>query len=155
MPSVLFVCLGNICRSPAAEGIARKLAADQGLQVTADSAGTGAWHAGHSPDARMIKAAAMRGYRLKSLRARQVTPEDFTRFDQVLAMDVSNLDALHRLYPAWDRKATKPRLLLDVYPNVRGIREVPDPYYGGPEGFELVIDLIEAAVRDLLSGLKP
>ncbi|MEM9838241.1 MAG: low molecular weight protein-tyrosine-phosphatase [Pseudomonadota bacterium] len=144
MTSVLFVCLGNICRSPTAEGVFRKRAAGAGLDVTIDSAGTGAWHAGEPPDPRMTKAAARRGYDLSTIRARRVDDGDGYTFDHIIAMDASNLaDLKDRALPDWTANVS---MLLN--------RDVPDPYYGGPEGFDHVIDLIEQGVDDLLSELK-
>ena len=147
---VLFVCLGNICRSPMAEGAFRAKVAAAGLRdaIEIDSAGTGAWHVGEPPDARAEAAAAQRGYALGHLRARQVGAADFTRFDYLLAMDRSNLDELVRLAPA--RAAARLSLFLDFAPQLP-IREVPDPYFGGDQGFEAVLDMIEAASDGLLA----
>ncbi|MEM1020711.1 MAG: low molecular weight protein-tyrosine-phosphatase [Pseudomonadota bacterium] len=148
MTSVLFVCLGNICRSPAAHGSFLKLLADAGLnsQVRVDSAGTGDWHIGAPPDERMTAAAAERGIDLNPLRARQVTPTDFDDFEHVFAMDVRNLEDMQALAIG---RANQPRLYLDlVFPGQR--REVPDPYFGGAQGFEEVLDLVEAANQALL-----
>ena len=144
MARVLFVCLGNICRSPTAEAVFRKRAADAGLDVEIDSAGTGGWHAGDPPDSRMTKAAAKRGYDLTPISARAVDDGDGYAFDLILAMDSSNLADLHdRALPDWTAKV---RMLLD--------HDVPDPYYGGPEGFETVLDLIEGGVDRLIEELK-
>lgn len=153
MTSILFVCLGNICRSPAAEGIARRKIAERGLDLLVDSAGTAGYHIGAPPDDRMIRTAATRGYALGELRARQVEPQDFTRFTHVLAMDASNIDALQRIWPGWAKGAVKPALLLQGR-NHQGIREVPDPYYGGQDGFDLVIDLLEEAIDALLDEVS-
>lgn len=149
---VLMVCLGNICRSPTAEAVVRTLAQRQypQLLLQVDSAGTGDYHVGEPPDRRSQRAAARRGYDLSSLRARQVRREDFDRFDLLLAMDLANLAALQALAPP-DRQE-RLRLLLD-YADGAGHREVPDPYYGGPEAFEQVLDLAEHAARGLLSAL--
>ncbi len=148
--NVLFVCMGNICRSPTAEAVLRRRAAERGIDVHTDSAGTGDWHVGNPPDRRARRAAAARGYDLSGLRARQVAFEDFGDFDLVLAMDRAQLAHLQALAPpaAHDRI----RLFLDCAPGT-GRREVPDPYYGGPEGFEVMIDLIEAGVDGLLDAL--
>ena len=131
---VLFVCMGNICRSPTAEGVLRQRLSAAGLagKVTVDSAGTGDWHVGKAPDGRSAQAAAARGYDLSSLRARQVQREDFQRFDLILAMDQSNLRNLKALRPS-DARAD-----LDLYLRryVLALDEVPDPYYGGEDGFE-------------------
>ncbi|HUQ76794.1 MAG TPA: low molecular weight protein-tyrosine-phosphatase [Burkholderiales bacterium] len=142
---VLFVCTGNICRSPTAEGVLRDLAAKAGIPLHIESAGIGQWHIGHPPDERAQRHAKGRGYDLSTLRARQVRPNDFEEFDVILAMDRSHLEALQRMAPAGHKD--KIRLLVPE-------RDVPDPYYGGPEGFEKVLDLVEAACRDLLQELK-
>ncbi len=149
--AVLFVCLGNICRSPTAEGVFRHYA--QGcpsLNLAVDSAGTAAYHTGKAPDSRARQAAARRGYDLSALRARQVVTEDYHRFDYLLAMDRQNLDDLLRRRPPGARADV--RLLLDFAEGV-SLREVPDPYYGGEQGFEQVLDLVEAASAGLLSHL--
>ena len=149
-PSILFVCLGNICRSPTAEGVFRARAARAGIagRVDVDSAGTGDWHVGHPPDARAVAAAARRGYDLAGLRARQVATGDFHRFGWILAMDRANLRDLSALRP---RAFTGHLgLFLDVAPEL-GVREVPDPYYGGADGFEQVLDLIETASDALIA----
>ena len=150
---VLFVCLGNICRSPTAEAVVRALAARElpevGLEV--DSAGTAAYHVGEPPDPRMQAAAARRGYELKALRARVVEPRDFERFDLILAMDRENLEVLHRRAP--EQARVRVRLFLEFSPDSEP-REVPDPYYGGANGFEEVLDLVEAAARGLLGYLR-
>lgn len=145
-PQVLFVCLGNICRSPTAEAVFRKLAAEAGLPVDVDSAGTGAWHAGAAPDARASAAAAARGYSLDGITARRVAPADFTRFDLILAMDRDNLSVLRRMMPEASRAEV--RLLIDE--GRRG-REVPDPWITGRFGEAL--DLIEAACRRLVTRM--
>lgn len=149
---VLFVCLGNICRSPTAEGVFRGRLQSSPLarRVQVDSAGTGGWHAGEPPDARAQAAALKRGYDLSQLRARQVTADDFRRFDYLLAMDRDNLAALHALAPAGLRQ--RATLLLDVLP-ASTLREVPDPYYGGDAGFERVLDLLESAADAWLARL--
>jgi protein-tyrosine phosphatase len=142
---VLFVCTGNICRSPTAEGVLRELARKAGIPLHVESAGTGQWHVGCAPDERAQRHAHGRGYDLSALRARQVRASDFEDFDVILAMDRSHLRALERMAPAEHRD--KIRLLVPD-------RDVPDPYYGGPEGFEKVLDLVEAACRDLLQEIK-
>ncbi|SDX10183.1 protein tyrosine phosphatase [Albimonas donghaensis] len=151
MTRLLFVCLGNICRSPAAEGVMRARAEAAGLSVTLDSAGTGDWHAGDPPDRRMTAAARKRGIDLTGLRARQVRPRDFEAFDLVLAMDRANLDALSRLRPAGAPAGLE--LMRDQAPGPRG-QEVPDPYYGGDAGFERVLDMLEAAADGLVARLR-
>lgn len=149
---VLFVCLGNICRSPTAEGVFRHKLRAVGLegQVQVDSAGTGDWHVGKAPDSRTRQAAQRRGYDLSAQRARQVEVADFQRFDLILAMDQSNLRNLQALRPAGARAD------LDLY--LRrfdlALDEVPDPYYGGEDGFEQVLDLIEQASDALLIEIK-
>ncbi|EWC41546.1 low molecular weight phosphotyrosine protein phosphatase [Pseudomonas stutzeri] len=149
---VLFVCMGNICRSPTAEGVFRQRVQQAGLcsRVEIDSAGTGDWHAGKTPDSRACAAAGRRGYSLAALRARQVRPEDFERFDLILAMDHDNLARLQALRPARGRAELD--LLLRRYGLGRDV--VPDPYYGGDDGFEEVLDLIEKACDALLVEIK-
>jgi protein-tyrosine phosphatase len=151
---VLFVCLGNICRSPTAEGVMRALVRDAGLQerIALDSAGTGAWHVGDSPDARATEAARRRGIALEGA-ARQVRPRDFEEFDVILAMDRSNLRSLQRMAPDEHARA-KVRLLREWDPSANGDLDVPDPYYGGPGGFEEVLDLVQAACTALLEELR-
>ncbi len=150
---ILFVCLGNICRSPTAEGVTRSLASKEAPELTLelDSAGTAAYHAGSAPDARTVAAAARRGYELGHLRARVVSPEDFALFDLILAMDQENLTVLRRRAPA--SAQPRLRLFLEFAPEQER-REVPDPYYGGANGFEDVLDLTEAAARGLLAYLR-
>ncbi len=151
--SVLFVCLGNICRSPTAEGVFRAQLEAAGLQagVVVDSAGTGSWHVGEKPDQRATLAAAERGYQLDSLRARQVCRGDFEQFDYILAMDGDNLASLQRLAPA--SYAGHLSLFLDFHPEST-LLEVPDPYYGGSEGFAQVLDMIEIAGQGLLTQIR-
>lgn len=153
MVNVLFVCLGNICRSPTADGVMRKQVAAAGLQaeVAVDSAGTGGWHIGRAPDSRSQAAALARGYDLSALRARQVSADDFAEFDYILAMDTSNLTDLQRLKPASYRGHLG--LLLD-FAEHSSLREVPDPYYGEGAGFEQVLDLVEDAVAGLLADIR-
>lgn len=150
---ILCVCLGNICRSPAAEGVLRALAAREApqLALSIDSAGTGDYHIGEPPDERMLKAALRRGYDLSSLRARQVTAEDFERFDLLLAMDRQNRSHLVRRAPA--ARCERVRLFMEFAPAIE-VLEVPDPYYGGPADFEHVLDLLEAASRGLIARLQ-
>ena len=151
--SVLFVCMGNICRSPTAEGVFRSALEQVKLerQILIDSAGVGDWHVGQSPDRRAIDAASRRGYDLSKLRARQVSVADFDRFGWILAMDLVNLEALEAMRPA--AYPGHLGLLLDLAPQT-GLREVPDPYYGGTEGFERVLDLVETASAELIVRLR-
>lgn len=146
---ILFVCMGNICRSPSAEAVLRELARREcpQLQLTIDSAGTHAYHVGEPPDPRSITAGRNRGYDLAPLRARQVTSEDFARFDWVLAMDAANLSRLQQLAPAGSTE--RARLFLEFAGETSRI-DVPDPYYGNTADFELVLDLLERASRRLL-----
>ena len=150
---ILFVCLGNICRSPTAAGVLRTLAAREApeLSIEVDSAGTAAYHVGEPPDPRTRQAAARRGYDLSALRARIVEPGDFERFDLIVAMDRENLRVLRRRAPPAAHERL--RLLLEFAPEA-GPEDVPDPYYGGPNGFDEVLDLIEAAARGLLAHLR-
>ncbi|MEO8509579.1 MAG: low molecular weight protein-tyrosine-phosphatase [Betaproteobacteria bacterium] len=149
---VLFVCMGNICRSPTAEGVFRMAAYRAGLldQLDIDSAGTHGYHAGEPPDRRATQAARARGYDIARLRARQVEQADFERFDWIYAMDKANLRVLTELRPRGYRGNLG--LYLDLVPEV-GAREMPDPYYGGAEGFERVVDLAEAAADALVAKL--
>jgi protein-tyrosine phosphatase len=151
MTRVLFVCLGNICRSPTAEAVFRTVARREGMEVDVASAGTGDWHIGEGADPRTVDHAERRGYDLSRHRAQQVKPEHFDHYDLVFAMDASNLTNLRRLCP--DRHAGKLALFLDHAPDC-GRREVPDPYTGGPEAFEEVLDLVETASRGLVASLR-
>lgn len=153
MIKVLFVCTGNICRSPTAEGVFRALVAAEGLagHVATDSAGTHAYHVGEPPDGRSTAAALRRGIDLSDLRARKVRASDYAEFDLVLAMDRGHADILRRQCPA--DLAGRVRLFLDFAPDL-GIKDVPDPYYGGGDGFERVLDMIEAGSAGLLSHIR-
>lgn len=153
MVKVLFVCMGNICRSPTAHGVFRDLVRKEGLdgQVEIDSAGTHAYHVGNPPDQRAQQTAYARGLDLSDLRARQVNPGDFAIYDYILAMDEENLTLLEAQCPAEYRERL--RLFLDFAPD-QGVSEVPDPYYGGEKGFEYVFDLVAAASRGLLADIK-
>ena len=152
--SVLFVCLGNICRSPLAEGVFRHLVAEAGLagRFVVDSAGTGAWHEGERADPRSIQVAAAHGVALEG-RARQVREEDLRAFDLVVAMDRDNLAVLEELSSAAGGTA-RVQLLRAFDPTADG-DEVPDPYYGGPQGFEKVYRMVHAACEGLLRELAP
>ncbi len=153
---VLFVCLGNICRSPTAEGVMRRLVDEAGLaeSIELDSAGTGAWHVGSSPDARASAAARTRGTTLEGS-ARQVTVEDLEEFDLVIAMDSSNMRELRAL-AADDAQREKVRMLREFDPQsaAHGDLDVPDPYYGGEGGFDQVYDLVHAACEGLLERIQ-
>lgn len=151
MVRVLFVCLGNICRSPMAEGVLRVKAQDAGLALDVASSGTGDWHVGEAPDLRAQEAAAARGYDISELRGRQVTRTDFSRFDYLLAMDRKNLAHLQHLAPTSFNGTL--RLFLDYAPDAP-LREVPDPYFGGEDGFAPVLDLIEEAADGLIRHLQ-
>jgi low molecular weight protein-tyrosine phosphatase len=150
---VLFVCMGNICRSPTAEGVFRKVLLDRApdLDVLVASAGTHAYHVGQPPDPRARRAAERRGIDLSAQRARRVTEDDFGHFELVLAMDEQNREALLELCPPEFRERV--RLLLEFAPHL-GRSEVPDPYYGGANGFEHVLDLVEEAALGVLEHLR-
>ncbi len=149
---VLFVCLGNICRSPTAEGVFRRLLEARGLaeRVAVDSCGIGPWHVGKAPDPRAREAAARRGIDLSGLRARQLAADDFDRFDVLLAMDHDNLAAIEARRPPHSQVPARLFLAYAGYPD----RAVPDPYHGGERGFDEVLDLIEAASRGLLEEIE-
>jgi protein-tyrosine phosphatase len=147
---VLFVCTGNICRSPTAEGVFRQLARQAGIEVHAESAGTHDYHVGDAPDRRSMAHALKRGYDLSSQRARQVRAEDFEQFDLLLAMDKGHRDNLLQRSPPQHRH--KIRLLLEFAG--REGHEVPDPYYGAADGFEQVLEMTEAASRGLLEHIR-
>jgi protein-tyrosine phosphatase len=151
---ILFVCMGNICRSPTAEGVMRRLLGDAGLtdRVEVESAGTGGWHAGEPPDERAALAARRRGVELAGS-ARQVRPADFRRFDLLIAMDRANLRELLAIAPD-EEAAEKVRLLREFDPASSGDLDVPDPYFGGDRGFETVLDMVEAACRGLIDELR-
>jgi len=150
--SVLFVCLGNICRSPTAHGVFRAKVVAQGLsdQIEIDSAGTAAYHVGNPPDPRSTKAAQRRGYNLSDLRARQAIAADFAKYDYILAMDLQNLSDLEAIAPSG--YGGRLALFLD-YAGLCSA-EVPDPYYDGEAGFEHVLDLVEEASEGLLQAIK-
>lgn len=150
---VLFCCMGNICRSPLAQGVFEDLVAREGLDhlIEVDSAGTHAYHVGEAPDSRAQATARARGIELGGQKARQFGGDDFARFDYVLAMDRGNLEILHGSCPAELRQ--KVRLYLDYAPD-RPEEEVPDPYYGGQSGFDQVLELVETAARGLLADIR-
>jgi len=151
---ILFVCLGNICRSPLAEGVFRHLVTEQGLSHAfhVDSAGTGGWHSGEPPDPRSVQIAEKHGIRLTG-RARKVTSSDFSEFDLIVAMDQDNLRSLRRRH---EREKGRARLTLlrEFDPDPDGSLEVPDPYYGGPDGFEEVFQLVERSCLRLVHTLR-
>ena len=153
---VLFVCLGNICRSPTAEGTMRALVLDVGLEreIVLDSAGTGSWHVGSPPDERATAAAAGRGIVLEGV-ARRVREQDFDEFDLILAMDSANLQELRALAGEDESRQAKLRLLREFDPDSAsaGELDVPDPYYGAGDGFELVLDHVQAACAGLLAQI--
>jgi protein-tyrosine phosphatase len=148
--SVLFVCLGNICRSPLAEGVFRHVLDQEGIsdRFRVDSAGTGSWHVGESPDHRSVRSAATHGVQLTG-HARQVQPEDFRRFDYIVAMDQSNLAHLEQYRDGVGGEAAL-YLLREFDPEGGPGAEVPDPYYGGPDGFEEVFEIVERSCRGFL-----
>ncbi|HED52249.1 MAG TPA: low molecular weight phosphotyrosine protein phosphatase [Gammaproteobacteria bacterium] len=150
---VLFVCMGNICRSPTAQGVFERLVKEAGLEasITIDSAGTHAYHVGEPPDRRATQAAAVRGIDLTPQRARRVREDDFESFDYVLAMDRDNLEDLRAICPAHVQERI--RLLLD-FAETDQSGDVPDPYYGGAQGFERVLDLVEEGARGLLENIR-
>lgn len=153
MASVLFVCMGNICRSPTAEGVFRHMVWAAGLEeeIRVDSAGTHDFHSGSPPDVRSQAHAKRRGYDLSGIRARQVRAADFAEFDLILVMDKRNLDTLRRVCPR--EHAHKLRLFLDYAP-LWPEKEIPDPYYGGERGFDYVLDMVEDAARGLLTVMR-
>jgi protein-tyrosine phosphatase len=153
---LLFVCMGNICRSPTAEAVMRRLVAEEGLEdeIVIDSAGTGPWHVGHPPDERSSAAAKARGITMEGV-ARQVGSRDFETYDLLLAADAENIRALQAVAPD-QATAAKIHLLREYDPHsvARGDLAIPDPYYGGVDGFEDVLDLVDAACRGLLATLR-
>lgn len=149
--SVLFVCLGNICRSPTAEAVFKTKAKRAGLDIEIDSVGTGGWHIGEAPDTRAIQAGERRGYQFSGQSARKINAQDFRAFDYILAMDFKNLrDLLQIADPEYHDKI---HLFLDFAPDVQ-VQDVPDPYYGGTQGFDEVLDLVEAASDGLIAHIQ-
>ena len=149
---LLLVCLGNICRSPMAEGILRDMIAKEDLPWSTDSAGTGDYHVGEAPDKRAVKAMKDRDIDISDLRARQLRPQDFAEFDLLLAMDASNLRNMQAVAPNAEL-AKKARLMMDFAPD-HTLREVPDPYFGGDEGFGEVYEMLTIACRNLMNHVQ-
>ena len=152
MTAILFVCLGNICRSPTAEAVFRARAAGAGLDIEIDSSGTGAWHTGQSPDSRAMEAGQIRGYDFTGQSARAVESLDFARFTHIFAMDAENLAYLESMKPKG--YSGHLGLFTDFGSAQDKGQDVPDPYYGGPHGFEIVLDMIERASDGLIAALK-
>ncbi len=157
MFKVLFVCTGNICRSPTAEGVFKQLVEKAGLgdEILVDSAGISGWHAGDPPDARAVETALDNGVDIRSLRARKVVRDDFKDFDLIVALDSSHLAALEEMRPAFspDHDRAGLELMMRFAPRF-GLKDVPDPYYGGNEGFQNVFGMIESACRGLLDHIR-
>ncbi len=153
MLRVLFVCTGNICRSPTAEGVMRALVEDRGLaaQIEIDSAGIGGWHVGEPPDERSQETARRRGVEIGTQRARTVRPGDFEHFDLIIAMDGGHYRSLAGACP--DGRHDRIRMFMDYAPDY-GIEDVPDPYYGAGDGFERVFDMIEAGAAAILAEIE-
>lgn len=153
MIRVLFVCLGNICRSPTAEGVFRDLVSREGLsdKIETDSCGTSGWHKNDPPDSRAQEEARHRGIKIDDLKSRKTLDSDFSDFDFIIAMDHNNFDTLHVKCPKM--YTSKIHMFLSFAPEI-GIAEVPDPYYGGPDGFSDVFDMIDTASRGLLQHIR-
>ena len=150
MKKILVVCMGNICRSPTGEAVLKHLAQQKGIALQVDSAGTIGFHAGNPPDARSVQAGEKRGYSFNGIRSRQVTTQDFDDFDLVLAADTHNLADLEAICPPHLHY----KLALFLQYGEQTILEIPDPYYGGSQGFDTVLDLIEAASHTILKKLQ-
>ena len=149
---LLLVCLGNICRSPMAEGILRDMIAKEGLEWSTDSAGTGDYHVGEAPDKRAVKAMKDRDIGISDLRARHLRASDFEEFDLLVAMDANNLHNMRQVAPSHEL-AKKARLIMDYAP-AHPLREVPDPYFGGDEGFVEVYEMLTEACRNLIEDVR-
>ena len=152
MERILVVCLGNICRSPMAEGAFRHIAAEMNIDVELDSCGTGNWHAGEAPDKRMRETAMSHGVDINDLRARQFKVEDFDTFDRIYVMDTENRDNVLKLARNADEEAKVKLILNEIYPKQN--RSVPDPYFGGQQGFEDVFEMLMSCAKKVLSELK-
>lgn len=150
--SFLFVCLGNICRSPAADGVMRKKAIDAGLDIDIDSAGIGGWHIGNLPDYRMRTCGRKRGYDFNH-HARQIEKSDFDKFDLIFGMDAQNIADLKRIAPTDEAKA-KIRLMADYLVEHKGQKSIPDPYYGDEGDFEFALDLVEDAADGIINQIR-
>lgn len=150
---ILFVCTGNICRSPTAHGVLRHLAAEQGIDLEVDSAGLLDYHEGENADPRTIATAAQRGYDLSDILSRPIERDDFHNFDYIFAMDAGHLKALKELCPASLLSTKKIQLFMDYSDSYKS-QSVPDPYYGRGDGFELVLNMIEEASRNFLKTLR-
>lgn len=150
IPSVLFVCLGNICRSPTAEAVFRKLVNDQNMEVKIDSAGTGGWNVGAKPDKRSLQVGVERGYDFTDIRCRKVRQEDFSEFDYIVPMDSKNVEDLIEICP--DEHQHKIKLLMHYAP--QQTIDIPDPYYGGKAGFSVVMNMIEAGCNGLVQHIQ-
>jgi protein-tyrosine phosphatase len=150
--SILMVCLGNICRSPMADGLLRKKVKDNALDVFVDSAGTGDYHVGEAPDKRMRETASAKKYPIDELRARQFTKADFQEFDRIYVMDKSNRDNVLRLAQSTEDRQKVKLILDELYPGEG--REVPDPYFGGQQGFEDVFQMLDLATDKIIEQLK-
>ena len=149
---ILLACLGNICRSPMAEGILRHMITEQGLDWRTDSAGTGDYHVGEQPDRRAMKTMRERGIDISDLRARHLRSSDFEEFDLLVAMDANNLHNMRQVAPSHEL-AKKARLMMDYAP-AHALREVPDPYFGGDEGFVEVYEMLTEACRNLIEDVR-
>ncbi len=149
---ILLVCLGNICRSPMAEGILRNMISEHGLGWQTDSAGTGNYHVGEQPDKRAMKTMRERGIDISDLRARHLRASDFEEFDLLLAMDANNLQNMRQVAPSREL-AKKARLMMDYAPD-HALREVPDPYFGGEEGFVEVYEMLTEACTNLIADVR-
>lgn len=149
---LLFVCLGNICRSPTAHAVFRHIANEHSIAVEIESAGTSAYHEGAKPDSRSQAAGKQRGYEFKGITSRKIKETDFDHYDLILAMDKENLSNLNKICP--EDLQHKVKLMLEYSEKFAEFEEVPDPYYGGAAGFELVLDMIEDASNGLLRYIK-